>query len=89
MAGNCVGCFLKAKPKLEILMHDPELADHFAWWIEAEKITLNSAKSGASFRSDRPSYAAMMETVQRQGTLPFGGVVPEGEDDTIPCMCHD
>jgi len=87
MASNCVGCFLKAKPKLEILMHD--MPDYFAWWLKAEKTMLNSAKSGASFRSDRPSYAAMMETVQRQGMLPFGGVVPEGEDDTVPCMCHD
>ena len=89
MAGNCVGCMLKAKPKIEILMH--EMPEYFEYWIETEKLGAKIAKTkaGAFFRSDRPSYASLLETVQRQGILPFGGVVPEGEDDTVPCMCHD
>ena len=82
MAGNCVGCFLKGRHKLEILME--EMPEHFDWWIRAEKLVQTTAGSGASFRSDRPSYAAMLNTAKTQGRL-FDGL----DDDTIPCMCHD
>ena len=82
MAGNCVGCYLKGADKLEILME--EMPEHFAWWDRAEKIALKSAQSGARFRNDRPSYAAMMKRVRTQGRL-----FPPGYEDTIPCMCTD
>lgn len=89
ISGNCNLCHLKSRPKLDILLyHHPEWA---TWWIEAEKLAATYAKTpaGAVFRQDRPSYALMLEQVQRQGQLPFGGVVPDKDHDTIPCMCHD
>jgi 3'-phosphoadenosine 5'-phosphosulfate sulfotransferase (PAPS reductase)/FAD synthetase len=82
MAGNCVGCFLKGGSKLEILME--EMPEHFEWWVEAEKMASNTAKTGARFRTDRPSYASLLKMSQQQGRL-FDGL----DDDTIPCMCTD
>jgi len=82
MAGNCVGCFLKGRGKLEILME--EMPEHFDWWIKAEQLVQTTAGTGAQFRSDRPSYAAMLKRVQAQGSL-----FPPDEEDTIPCMCTD
>lgn len=38
--------------------------------------------AGKVFRTDRPSYAAMMETNRTQGRL-----FPV--DDTLPCHCTD
>ena len=81
MAGNCVGCFLKGRDKLEALML--EMPEYFGWWEKAEQISPPSATTGARFRSDRPSYAAMLDTVRRQGQL-FAG-----DEDTIPCFCTD
>lgn len=69
--GNCDLCFLKGKGKLTRIMRDrPDLAD---WWIEAEAEAeaRGSKPSGARFRSDRVSYADMMDTVKRQGVLPL------------------
>jgi hypothetical protein len=80
-ASNCVGCFLKGRDKLELLML--EMPEAFDWWIDAEATPLRSAPAGGRFRSDRPSYAAMMHTVQTQGQL-F-----TNDEDTIPCMCTD
>ena len=81
MAGNCVGCFLKGRDKLEMLML--EMPEYFEWWERAEQTALASAKSGASFRKDRPSYANMMANVKIQGQL-FAG-----DEDTVPCFCTD
>lgn len=78
MAGNCVGCFLKGRSKLEILMR--EMPEHFDWWVTAEK---KSKADTPLFRIDRPSYDAMLKTVKNQGQL-FSG-----DEDTIPCMCTD
>ena len=82
-AGNCVGCFLKGRGKLEALMRD--MPEYFDWWMDAETVNLNSATTGARFRTDRPSYASMMEQVRRQGILPFA----YEDDETLPCGCHD
>jgi 3'-phosphoadenosine 5'-phosphosulfate sulfotransferase (PAPS reductase)/FAD synthetase len=79
MAGNCVGCFLKSRGKLELLIE--EMPEHFEWWADAEK---TSRADLPRFRNDRPSYASMMHTVKTQGRL-----FPPGEEDTIPCMCTD
>lgn len=81
---NCVGCMLKSRQRLATAMR--EAPQYFSWWIDKERMPLSSAPNGATFRSDRPSYAAMLETVQRQGVLPFQGLP---DDTTIPCMCHD
>jgi len=82
-AGNCVGCFLKKRSKLELLMK--ELPEYFDWWVEAEEGVKATAKTGARFRQDRPSYSKMMEGVRRQGWLPFSG----NDDLALPCICHD
>ncbi len=81
-AGNCVGCFLKGRHKLGILMQ--EMPEHFDWWVRAEELSLNSAKSGARFRSDRDSYRKMLSQTKAQGLL-----WKAEEDDTVPCMCTD
>ena len=84
---NCQGCFLKSRARTETLMLDPSLAEHFAWWVAAEAKPLPSAPDGARFRKDRPGYADLLETVRRQGRLPFDEAT--SGDDTIPCMCTD
>ena len=81
VAGNCVGCFLKSRGKLEVLIE--EMPEHFDWWVNAEKSMEGRARE-PRFRIDRPSYSAMVKSVKEQGTL-FG---PDDED-TIPCMCTD
>jgi len=81
MAGNCVGCFLKSRGKVEILME--EMPEHFDWWMKAEE-SMEGVLDTPRFRLDRPSYADLMKQVREQGSL-FG---PDDED-TIPCMCTD
>lgn len=82
--GNCDLCFLKGAGKLTRIMRDkPELAD---WWIQAEAEALSSKPSGARFRSDRKSYAEMLDGVQRQGILPFSLFDDHQSCDTT---CHD
>jgi 3'-phosphoadenosine 5'-phosphosulfate sulfotransferase (PAPS reductase)/FAD synthetase len=83
MAGNCVGCFLKSRGKIEILME--EMPEHFEWWLNAEQSVSKTAEGrGAKFRKDWPSYAQMMKSVKEQGSL-----FPPDNEDTIPCMCTD
>lgn len=83
MAGNCVGCFLKSRGKIEILME--EMPEHFEWWLDAEQSVSETAEGrGAKFRKDWPSYAQMMKSVKEQGSL-----FPPDAEDTIPCMCTD
>tara|TARA_R110000822_G_scaffold9781_8_gene37560 strand:- start:1436 stop:2278 length:843 start_codon:yes stop_codon:yes gene_type:complete len=82
LAGNCTGCFLKSAGKIEMLME--EMPEHFEWWINAEKSMTSTHGKGGVFRKDRPTYAAMLNTVKTQGRL-FDGL----GDDTIPCMCTD
>ena len=85
IAGNCVGCFLKGKAKLETLVK--EMPEHFEWWAEAEKIPLKSQPEGGRFRNDRPSYELMIKTSKAQGWL----FTPEemAIDDSRPCFCTD
>jgi len=82
MAGNCVGCFLKGRGKLEILME--EMPEHFDWWIKAEELVKTTAGTGARFRKDRLSYEQMVASVKAQGSL-----FPVDGEDTLPCMCTD
>jgi len=75
--GNCVGCFLKGRNRLQkIALADPS---HFDWWIEQE------AKIDSTFRIDRPTYQQMLTQITVQGVLFDDALV----DDTRPCMCHD
>lgn len=82
--GNCDLCFLKSAGTITEIMRDrPELA---GWWIEAEAEAeaRTSKPSGARFRADRPSYAAMFDAVQRQQNMDFGDL-----DQRIDCMCSE
>jgi 3'-phosphoadenosine 5'-phosphosulfate sulfotransferase (PAPS reductase)/FAD synthetase len=74
--GNCDGCFLKgASSLLSVFRAEPERA---VWWAAQE------AKIGATFRSDRPSYAEMRRMATDHGELfPFKG---DAIDD---CACTD
>jgi len=86
LAGNCVGCFLKGRGKLDRLMR--AMPEEFEWWAAVEEGAVKTtAGTGARFRSDRPSYRAMLETARTQGLL----FDEEGfvDDDTIPCFCTD
>ena len=75
--GNCVGCFLKGRSKLEkIIDSNPA---HFDWWVAMEK------EIGSTFRSDRPTYQQMLVQLTVQGRL-FDDSIP---DESMPCMCHD
>lgn len=67
--GNCDLCFLKGAGKLSsIIAAEPQRAQ---WWADQE------AAIGATFRNDRPSYAAMMQQMQ---------LLPP-DDDTPDCNC--
>lgn len=80
--GNCDLCFLKsAKTIAGILRDRPALGE---WWAEAEAEARASKPSGARFRSDRPSYAKLMQIAKDQGDFGF----PAGET-SLPCGCHD
>ncbi len=81
-AGNCVGCFLKARYRVETLMAQPQMERYFDFWMEAEESELD-ATTGATFRTDRPTYRQMMASVKAQGAFTFDG------EDTLPCMCTD
>jgi len=82
MAGNCVGCFLKSRGKLEWLMK--YMPEHFDWWIQAERDVEATSTTGGKFHPDRPFYREMISEVQAQGWL-----YDDLDDDTIPCMCTD
>ena len=80
--GNCDLCFLKGAATIAgIIRERPDLA---RWWIETEAEARSSKPSGELFRTDRPSYAKMLEISQRQGDM-FSGL----DNNTQPCMCHD
>jgi len=51
-------------------------------------LAIRSSGSGATFRSDVPSYATLLSQTQGQPELPFVGASPaESEDDLADCMC--
>lgn len=69
--GNCDLCFLKGYAKLKNIVRErPDLA---IWWAEQE------ARIGGTFRSDRPSYAAMLSQPD----------LFTHADDLIECFCTD
>ena len=73
---NCDLCFLKGADQIMSLIREkPERA---LWWIEQEK------KIGATFRSDRPSYAAMHQMATKHGEL-----FAFGDESIEDCACTD
>jgi len=82
LAGNCDLCFLKPAAQVASLIHEkPERA---VWWarMEALALALASKPSGAVFRSDRPSYAAMLHTDSVQSDF-------ISDEEAIACFCGD
>lgn len=83
MHGNCDLCFLKGGAQvLSLIAEKPERA---VWWakIEALALALASKPSGAVFRSDRPSYAAMASFALSQVDM-F-----DPKEEAIACFCGD
>lgn len=82
LAGNCDLCFMKPAGQIaSLIAQRPERA---VWWAKIEALSLSSKPSGAVFRSDRPSYAAMLKNVQEQKDM-FAF-----EDETgMNCFCGD
>lgn len=81
LAGNCDLCFLKAGNQVQTLIAEkPERA---VWWASMEALALASKPSGARFRSDRPSYQAMLDNSRDQVDA-FGYA-----DAGIDCFCGD
>jgi len=81
--GNCDLCFLKGGSQvLSLIAEKPERA---IWWakMEALALALASKPSGAVFRSDRPSYAAMIKFASEQTDM-FGP-----DEESIACFCGD
>jgi len=82
--GNCDLCFLKSAVAIQSLMRRrPETA---RWWIDEEAHAPafgNINPDMALFRADRPSYAALLDTVQRQGDI------LEDVGESLDCACTD
>lgn len=81
LAGNCDLCFLKAASQVaSLILEKPHRAD---FWVRMEALALASKPSGAVFRSDRPSYAQMLQYTEDQASL-F-----DADETGIPCFCGD
>jgi 3'-phosphoadenosine 5'-phosphosulfate sulfotransferase (PAPS reductase)/FAD synthetase len=81
MHGNCDLCYLKGGSQiLSLIAEKPERA---IWWVKMEALALASAPSGAKFRTDRPSYAAMLKFAQDQRDM-F-----DPNEEAIACFCGD
>jgi len=83
MHGNCDLCFLKGGAQvLSLIAEKPERG---IWWakMEALALALASKPSGAVFRSDRPSYASMIEFAANQTDM-F-----DPNEEAISCFCGD
>ena len=81
LAGNCDLCFLKPAAQVSSLI--AEKPQRATFWIRMEALALASKPSGAVFRSDRPSYAAMLQTAQTQ--VDFIG----HDEEALSCFCGD
>ena len=82
--GNCDLCYLKGASTISgIIAMRPELA---RWWIDQEALARGKigVARAAFFRSDRPSYAQMLDAVERQEAFDFGDADALGD-----CYCTD
>jgi hypothetical protein len=74
-SGNCDLCFLKGAHQIQSLIQQkPERA---IWWAKQEQIV------GATFRSDRPTYAQMARFAEQQTDM-F-----DPKEEGIACFCGD
>ena len=80
--GNCDLCFLKgASQILSLIAEKPERA---VWWASMENTITNAKiKNGGRFRSDRPSYSAMIKFAADQTDM-F-----DPNEEAISCFCGD
>ncbi len=83
MHGNCDLCYLKGGHQIISLIQ--EKPSRAIWWAEMEDMvsTLVDKKSGAVFRSDRPSYASMIKFNKEQMNM-F-----DKDEEAIACFCGD
>jgi hypothetical protein len=73
-SGNCDLCFLKGPHQiLSLIQEKPERA---VWWAKMEETI-------GTFRSDRPSYASMLQYSKEQTNL-F-----DPNEEAIACFCGD
>lgn len=80
--GNCQGCFLKSRYRLDLVAR--ETPEAFRWWIEQEeKIVGSEIAKKRTFRSDRPTYLKMLQESKDQKVL-----FPDF-DNTVSCHCTD
>lgn len=82
LSGNCDLCFLKPAGQIASLIAEkPERA---VWWASMETLAAAAGSTtGAVFRSDRPSYAAMLKFSQEQRDM-F-----DPKEEAISCFCGD
>ena len=73
--GNCDLCYLKGAHQIASLIADKP--DRAVWWASMEE------KIGATFRSDRPSYASMLKFSKEQVDM-F-----DRNEEAISCFCGD
>ena len=80
LAGNCDLCFLKPAAQVASLIHEkPQRA---VWWAKMEALALASKPSGAVFRSDRPSYSAMLHNDGAQTDFVT-------DEEALACFCGE
>jgi 3'-phosphoadenosine 5'-phosphosulfate sulfotransferase (PAPS reductase)/FAD synthetase len=84
MHGNCDLCFLKGANQVATLI--AEKPSRATWWARMEgSITNAKIVNGGRFRSDRPSYAAMLKNATDQADA-FGF---DPEESGIEWFCGD
>lgn len=80
--GNCQGCFLKSRYRIDLVAR--ETPEALFWWAEQEKNMIGVATAkNHTFRKDRPSYENILKQTKMQ--LPM---FPDF-DDTVSCHCTD
>lgn len=85
LLGNCVGCFLKGRSKIQRIAK--ESPKDLEWWASREEKAVGWKEDGmaknARFRSDRPSYRGLINMTKDQQEFDFP------DDDTLPCACTE
>lgn len=80
--GNCDLCFLKGAGQIVSLIREKPTRP--IWWAKMETSISNAKiQNGGRFRSDRPSYAEMMDFIDKQGDFGFE------DEEGIACFCGD
>lgn len=80
--GNCQGCFLKSRYRIDLVAK--ETPEALEWWADQENKMIGVATArNHTFRKDRPSYDAILKQSKMQ--LPMF----PNFDDTVACHCTD